>query len=131
MEARVRAGNWVLLVEDDRYIREAVTELLEVEGYRVETAVDGRSGLDKLREGNRPPALILLDLMMPGMDGYEFRRIQIADPQLRQIPVVVMSADGRVDEKSSELGVEGYLRKPIDIEPVIQTVARYCVQIPS
>ena len=84
----------ILLVEDDFDVREALAETLRDEGYAVECAVDGVQALDYLRGGGRP-GLILLDLMMPRMSGSEFRMVQKVDPQLADLPVVLISADGR------------------------------------
>ena len=89
----------ILLVEDDFDVREALAETLRDEGYRVECAVDGEQALDYLRAGGKP-GLILLDLMMPRMSGTEFRMVQKVDPQLCGVPVVLLSADGRMEEKA-------------------------------
>ena len=92
----------ILLVEDDFDVREALAETLRDEGYAVECAVDGVQALDYLRAGGRP-GLILLDLMMPRMSGSEFRMVQKVDPQLADLPVVLISADGRMEEKARTL----------------------------
>jgi CheY-like chemotaxis protein len=84
-------GKCILLVEDDDIPRGAMKMLLEWEGYRVACAGDGAEALDYLRAGERP-ALILLDVMLPGLDGWQFRQQQRRDPELAAIPVVVVSA---------------------------------------
>src|SRR6185436_12323698 len=82
----------ILLVEDDFDVRDALIPILEYEGHRVVGAASGQEALDRLRSGAKP-SLILLDLMMPGMSGMEFRAEQLRDPALASIPVVVVSAD--------------------------------------
>jgi len=116
----------ILIVEDDIYIRECLVDLLEGEGYEVLTAADGQIGIDLLK---KDPAidLILLDLMMPNKDGFEFKSEQGNDPRLSHIPVVIMSADGNVSEKKAKVGAKEYLKKPVDLEKLLQTVSRYCL----
>ncbi len=116
----------VMVVEDDFSIRDILRELLEEEGYRVVWAADGREALARLKAARRPPSLILLDLMMPVMDGWEFRLAQQRDPELARIPVVVISADHALPQKISQLAVEGYLPKPFELATLLDTVQRYC-----
>ena len=115
---------YILIVEDDPDSREALTMLLEGEGRPVVCASNGREALDQL---NRAPAacLILLDLMMPVMDGWEFRRAQNDDPNLARIPTIVVSALGDTDRRPNG-GVVAYLAKPFEAERLIETVAKYC-----
>ena len=114
----------ILLVEDDFDVREALAETLRDEGYAVECAVDGVQALDYLRSGGRP-GLILLDLMMPRMSGSEFRMVQKVDPQLADLPVVLISADGRMEEKARTLETQGAIKKPIDVDELLSTVERF------
>jgi CheY-like chemotaxis protein len=114
----------ILLVEDDFDVREALAETLRDEGYRVECAVDGAQALDYLRAGGRP-GLILLDLMMPRMSGSEFRMVQKVDPALRHVPVVLLSADGRMEEKARVLETAGAIKKPIDLQELLSTIERF------
>ena len=114
----------ILLVEDDFDVREALAETLRDEGYAVECAADGAQALDYLRGGGRP-GLILLDLMMPRMSGSEFRMAQKVDPQLSDLPVVLISADGRMEEKARSLQTHGAIKKPIDLEELLSTVRRF------
>src|SRR5690606_10740757 len=91
----------ILIVEDDPEIREALVELLESEGYWVDCKINGQDALDYLQEEASPrgkglPSIILLDLMMPVMDGWRFRAEQQKDPVLNQVPIVVMSADSNL-----------------------------------
>jgi CheY-like chemotaxis protein len=113
----------VLVVDDDRDIREALQEALEVEGYRVATARNGEEALAVAR-GVRP-GLILLDLFMPVMDGLEFRRRQVADPELAGIPVVVVSAASGLEERVRAMGVAAHLPKPLQVDRLFEEVARH------
>ena len=115
----------VLIVEDDLDIRDTLSQILEFEGYRVHGAENGKEALAKLRNGSRP-GLILLDLMMPVMDGWQFRVEQKKDETLSNIPVVIISADGRAGQKANEIGAVGYLMKPVELETLIRTVVRHC-----
>ena len=118
------ARRLVLVVDDDQDIRETLQELLEQEGHEVATA---RNGLEALALARRErPAVILLDLFMPVMDGLEFRRVQLGDAELSTIPVVVVSAAAGIEDRISQLGVAGYLEKPVRIELLLDTVTRYC-----
>src|SRR5687768_7389253 len=102
----------VLLVEDDSDIRETVGEVLGDHGYRVVTAGHGADALAQLRDGARPD-VILLDLMMPVMDGAAFRSEQKADPELAAIPVIVMTALASAREAPGWADVGGFLIKPV------------------
>jgi CheY-like chemotaxis protein len=115
----------VLVVDDDADIRAMLAQILELEGYAVSTAADGADALAQLRAVR--PALVLLDLMMPGMNGWEFRAAQAQDPAVAHIPVVILSGDGSADVKSSTTGVVGFLRKPIDLETLLSTVLQHCL----
>ena len=115
----------IFVVDDDASIREALADLLGDEGYRVVTATDGQDALDKLRANAGTPCVILLDLMMPGMNGAQFYAVKQRDPQLASIPVVVISADGNVRVKSQPFGGE-FLTKPVRIETVLNVVERHC-----
>jgi CheY-like chemotaxis protein len=114
----------ILLVEDDLDLRDALVESLREEGYAVDCASDGAQALAYLRDGGRP-GLILLDLMMPRMGGAEFRRVQRVDPKLRHLPVVLLSADARMEERARELDVQGAIRKPIDLDELLAVIERY------
>ncbi len=118
------ARRTVLIVDDDRDIRETLQEILEQEGYEVATAKNGLDALGTARDER--PAMILLDLFMPVMDGLEFRRRQLLDPDLAGIPVIVVSAAAGVEDSIGSLGVAGHLEKPLRIEQLFELVARYC-----
>jgi CheY-like chemotaxis protein len=115
----------VLVIEDDAATRDAVSIALEDEGYSVTGVANGQEALQHLRRA-APPNLILLDLMMPIMNGWEFRKQQAQDPALRSIPVVVVSADRSDPQKTAALGARDYLIKPVDLEQLLEAVQRYC-----
>ena len=115
----------ILVVDDNEQIRVAVADILEDEGYPVAHAEDGLDALEKLRTG-LCPRLILLDLMMPHMDGATFRRHQAQDPSLANIPVVVVSADWRIHQVARDLGVAGALPKPFSAKALLDVVHEIC-----
>jgi len=115
----------LLIVEDDEATRGALSLILEAEGYQVSSAANGQEAMEQLAE-NELPCLILLDLMMPVMDGWEFRNRQRKDPELRAIPVIILSADGNVRQKAASLGATDYLQKPIDFDSLLAKIERYC-----
>ena len=116
-------GCTVLVVDDDEGIREAMGAVLVDEGHRVFTAANGREAMDRLQGGLRP-ALILLDLMMPVMDGRQFRAAQLADSRLRQIPVVVITAGGDSGPRR-EMAVQAWLPKPIELDRLLEEVDKH------
>lgn len=121
---RVREG--VLVIEDNADILQAITQVLEDEGYIVRAAVNGRDALQALRARDIPlPRVILLDLMMPIMDGWAFRAEQVADAELADIPVIILTADGNASEKATHLGCAGALRKPVDLLTLLGAVEPY------
>jgi DNA-binding response OmpR family regulator len=109
-------GASVLVVDDESDIREAVSELLADEGYEVHDAGDGAEALRMAREYH--PSVVLLDLMMPGMSGWEFCAQRREDPELAHIPVIVLSALGRVQG----LDAAGYLQKPFELADLLTAV---------
>lgn len=115
------SGRQVLLVEDDPDLRETLRAVLEDSGVSVACAANGREALAYLRE-QEAPFLVLLDLMMPVMNGWEFRAEQMKDAELSRIPVAVLSADSRTAFKAESLGVERYLKKPIQLEELLSLV---------
>lgn len=118
-------SNNILVVEDDADIVEGVQMLLEAEGYRVGVASNGREAIEALARADPLPSLILLDLMMPVMNGFEFREAQLADPRIAAVPVVLMTADSHVKEKTTRIGAAGALAKPFDIDEVLRVVKRF------
>lgn len=113
----------LLVVDDEPAIRDAFSTLLRLEGYEVHTAVDGRDALTLLATGFRP-SLIILDLMMPHINGWEFRRAQLADPSIAAIPVVIVTGATERPMDPALLSTAGVLRKPIDADAVLGIVGR-------
>jgi two-component system, chemotaxis family, chemotaxis protein CheY len=113
----------IMLVDDDEAIRTALTELLESEGYRVVAAPDGREALACLSR-RELPQVILLDLMMPGTDGWKFRAEQMVNPALASIPVIVITAVASAD-RTGNLGV-AVLPKPLDTGALLATIRKHC-----
>jgi DNA-binding response OmpR family regulator len=107
----------VLVVDDDPDILDALSEILEAEGYDVQRARNGREALQRLEQGL--PDLVLLDLMMPVMDGWEFARS--LDPGARP-PIIVLSADRNVSAKAKEIGALGWLAKPFELSDLLAAV---------
>ena|SRR5579864_8642630 len=118
-------GGRILVIDDDFDFRESLGYVLSDSGYEVLSATDGEEGLSRLRTGPRP-CVILLDLMMPGMNGWQFRAAQMQDAGLRSIPVVVLSGDARAEEEARALGAEGCLRKPVPLDALLESIARFC-----
>jgi CheY-like chemotaxis protein len=116
----------VLVVDDDREIRETLVAVLEDLGVNAVSAGNGQEALERLREGAAHPCMIFLDLMMPVMDGRGFREAQLNSPALREIPVVILSAYRDVDAIATGLGVERVLRKPLNLNDLRSSVEAYC-----
>lgn len=114
----------ILLIEDDRDVRESLVDALEYEGYAVIGALDGLDALDKLRNDGAVPDLILLDLMMPRMTGSEFREELAKVPAWSGIPVIVITADGQGRSKAQALGANGFLKKPLKLADLFNIVHR-------
>ncbi len=114
----------VLVVEDDQANREALTLFLQGEGYGVTVAKDSHEALDRLEDGPSPD-VILLDLMMPGIDGWEFRKRQRKDPALAPIPVIFLDGVGDSDNKVDPLDDVGYVQKPIDADVLLAAIQRF------
>ena len=115
----------ILIVEDDDTIRETLADLLEFEGYTVATTSNGSEALTYLQT-NPAPALILLDLMMPEMSGWEMRSRQLREPKLAAIPVVILSGVHDLRQQATTLAAAGYLPKPLDVNRLFTVIRRYC-----
>jgi CheY-like chemotaxis protein len=109
----------LLIVEDEVAIRETLTEIVAKDGREIVTATDGQEALERLTEVPRP-CLILLDLMMPRMNGWEFLQRKSADPLIADIPTIVLSGSGR------PAGAKHQLAKPVDVERLLVLVDQYC-----
>jgi CheY-like chemotaxis protein len=114
----------VLIVEDDEAVREALATFLEVEGYPVLVAGDGEEALRQLR-AQTSVGIILLDLMMPVMNGWQFREHQLKDPTIASIPVLVVTADDRAAQRAADIGAAGFMTKPIEFDQLLRQIARF------
>lgn len=121
---RPASPHCILVVEDDPDLRDSVAEALQDEGYSTATASDGLRALEYLDSPAQRPDLILLDLMMPNMNGFEFREQQLTRVEHASIPVVVMTADADGKSKAASLNVAGFLPKPVTIAALLELVAR-------
>jgi CheY-like chemotaxis protein len=117
-------GKYVMVVDDDEHIRDALSSILEDEGYSTILADNGKSALEQLRASSVRPCLIFLDLMMPEMDGWEFRQQQKAIPMHADIPVVVITAAG-VD-RSATIDAAAVLHKPVSADTIMRAVDQFC-----
>jgi CheY-like chemotaxis protein len=113
----------VLIVEDDADLRDMMAQLLNLEGINAATVANGREALEYLQESDRPD-VILLDLMMPVMDGWEFRRRQQADPSVSSVPVIVLSALDPT--RAADVNANAFLKKPLDFDRLLALVRSYC-----
>lgn len=117
---------YVFIIEDSKDIQGLIGELYAGKGYRVECASNGQEALDKLKNAIELPALILLDIGMPVMDGFQFRVEQEKDSALTEIPVVVLTGDINAEAQSIRMGAHGHLRKPFSAKTLFNTVEKYC-----
>ena len=118
----------ILIVEDDEGVGPSIASLLRDEGYEVAIATSGRIVLDRLK--NDPlPSLILLDLMMPEMDGIGFRVRQLADSRLASIPVIVLSARPDVAHQAKQLLVDDFLAKPMNFDELLHVVQNRAITV--
>lgn len=123
-------GGNILIVEDDADTREMLTTLLATAGFHAVGAEDGLEALHLLRTVRRRapevPCLVLLDLKMPRLGGKEFRKAQLGDPMVANVPVAVMSGAADVEQRAKALGAVATLTKPIDFDVLLEVVRRYC-----
>jgi len=116
----------VLVVDDDKNVCDIISAELGGQGYPTVVAGNGQEALEYLRSAALRPSLILLDLMMPVMTGWEFRRVQQEDPALAAIPVAIITGLSDVSEKAKALGAVDVLTKPSRVEPLTALVSRFC-----
>jgi DNA-binding response OmpR family regulator len=114
----------VLVIEDDLDIQQALAQVLVDDGYEAECASDGAEALARLSGRGDKPSVIILDLWMPGMDGFGFRRAQLASEETADIPVVVVTAAGVAPTEMAALGLAYVLRKPVDLDILLRVVRR-------
>lgn len=119
------AGTFILLVEDNPKDTKLVGDVLRAKGYEIAHTATAEAGIELARD--RQPDLILMDLMLPGMDGREATKILKADPKTRRIPIIAITASAMKGEREKLLasGFDGYIAKPIDIKELPKALARY------
>ncbi len=115
----------ILIIDDEPELVKAVEVRLKASGYEVEVAYDGKAGIDKAKEVR--PDLILLDFVMPMMDGYEVARELMADIKIKQIPIIVLTASQQRDLKTKfrELGINAFILKPFETSDLLDVVNKY------
>jgi CheY-like chemotaxis protein len=113
----------ILVVEDEQPIRQMIQDVLELHGYNVFTAANGAEGLQRLSQIVPEPCLVLLDLMMPGTNGWQFLDVQRNDPKFADIPVVICSA---YKESAKSIHPNGIIEKPIHLTELLGTVRKFC-----
>jgi CheY-like chemotaxis protein len=119
------ATRTVLLIEDDRDICEIVEQVLADEGYETIAVSNGVEGLQRLRSSAQRPFLIVLDLMLPVMDAWQFRAEQTSDARLADIPVVIFSANPKLAQHADALGAAAVIRKPPNLDDLLRIVGRF------
>jgi CheY-like chemotaxis protein len=116
----------VLVVDDDKNVCSLISAALALQGYKTVEAFNGREALEYLKRSGDHPGLILLDLMMPVMTGWEFRNHQQSDPAIADIPVAIITGLPDVDGKGREIGAVDVLYKPSKVETLTALVSRFC-----
>ena len=114
----------LLVVEDEQALADVVSAGLLREGFAVDVAPDGHRALELAADGSYD--VIVLDLRLPGMDGWQFRASQLADPALAGIPVLLLSGQPDLPQEAAALGAAGYLRKPVGAEDLVAAVEQCC-----
>lgn len=118
-------GRTILVVDDDPDLRGAIADVLAEEGYQVQMAGHGGEALSQLRAGGGAPSLILLDLMMPEVSGWDFLALQQKDAAISRIPVVLMSASSKAPAQGEVPGTVDAIKKPFKVEQLLEVVGRY------
>ena len=116
----------VMVVEDDAAIRESISEVLADNEYASIEVANGKEAFERLRAGPTKPCVILLDIMMPEMDGWQFRALQRQDPELKMIPVVVLTAHTDIAEVEKGMQPNACLRKPVQLDNLMAILERFC-----
>ncbi len=119
----------ILIIEDDDGVRQSLADVLHDEGYQILTATNGAHALDLLLEQEPLPSLIVFDLMMPGMDGIEFRKRQLSNERFAAIPVIVISARPDVAEQARLLNACDFLAKPMSFEALLHAVQNRAITV--
>jgi two-component system chemotaxis response regulator CheY len=122
----------IFVIEDEKDIRESLTEAIENEGYSAISASNGRVAISMFEDENQNPAklpdLILLDLLMPQMNGATFLAEARKNRRLAKVPIVLMSADRKMAQKASHLGADGHLHKPLELEDLFAAIEKHRIQ---
>jgi CheY-like chemotaxis protein len=118
----------VLVVDDDDATRDSLAEVLDEDGFAVLTASNGREAFEVLNSASTKPSVILLDMLMPVMDGWEFRKAQRNDPELASIPVAVFSAQPNIEATARSIDAAAYFRKPLSLDDLIDTLDSLCLR---
>jgi len=113
----------VLIIEDDAPIRQMMKDVLELNGYKIFLASDGSEGIKILKEILPEPCVVLLDLMMPGTNGWQFLDVQRNDPLYSTVPVIVCSA---YKESAKSINPAGFVEKPIQLNSLLDVVKSFC-----
>ena len=116
----------VLIVEDEKDIREMLRISFSMFGYQTEVAANGQEALDKLTQMKSPPCMIFLDIMMPVMSGPQFCARRKEDPRLAEIPIIILTADDHAKRKAADLGVNEGLTKPVSLTDLRAVASKYC-----
>ncbi len=116
----------VLVIDDEEMIRDSLVEFLDESGYQAIGAIHGGDALEKLHTLDPLPCVILLDLMMPVVDGPTFRERQLNDPHLSGIPVIVLSAYRGVAKRAAELNIQDHLDKPLKLSALLELIHKHC-----
>lgn len=124
-------SSFVMVVDDDADLRDSIIDVLEDQRYRVVGAANGKEALDLLHGHSNRPCVILLDLMMPVMDGKAFHAELMKEPALSHIPVIILSAHADIDSMLVNISVQAKLRKPVAIEPLLALVDQHCKSKPA
>lgn len=110
----------ILIVEDDISIRELLVEIFECEGYEVVAGMNGQEGIFALEK--ETPDVILMDMLMPVMDGFAFRQEQLKNPQWEKIPLLAMSAQDQELEKLESYGFKHFISKPLELDDLLNKI---------
>lgn len=116
----------VMIVEDDADLREGLAYLIYRQGYGVVTAGNGQEALASLEGLDPPPCLIILDLMMPEMNGWELRDRLLSSPRLKDVPVLLVSGVADLETEASGLKAVDFLNKPVDFDRLYELIGEYC-----
>ena len=115
----------VLLVDDNRELSETLAEFLSLNGYAVQCAANGREAVQKITNSHIRPALILLDLKMPVLDGWGFLAERTKEPLLADVPIVIMSGCRDVAQKAKETGAVAVVRKPVEPQTLLRVIEHF------